>query len=307
MNVWRRTGEPYWIILPALLQASFSRQEKENPGADSFLGDVLWGQYCIFLATRILDDIVDRDLSRSTFQAISRKFESEASRVFRRCLGGHSEFRRYYLQCVVSAKDAHKRVGRLDGPMVRVSKRTLEAEYKTVSGIFKIGSAAVCARFGKFHDLKGIEVALEQLAVIGQISDDLMDLEEDLAGGRLNYVARYFLRSRSVRSVSSSQIWQQILSSLHFTDAASRLCLELNHHLFLASEAFSRSGVIGCRPLIDRYAKVLYGLDTVLQERRSSYFLTLINQTPGSPQNPGNLFRSVRGRSWTASGRATGE
>ena len=280
MRFWQGAGEPYWIELPGILVKAFARERDGIRGKNAFLRDVRWAQYCLYLAARIHDDIFDRGLPRSAFQPISRKCEEEASKVFRRCIGNNAKFSQFYRECVKSAKDAYKNVRHLRDPTVRTPRQILKGEYKRVSGVFKVGSAAVRARYERFLDFRRIEPGIEHLAVVGQIVDDVVDLEEDLAAGQLNYVARLFLGTRKTSETDMGLLEQRIRSHFYFTDKVKRLSLELNRHLSLAAAAFEEARLDECQPIIDRYMKVLRTLETALQGRRSSYFLSLLCRDP---------------------------
>lgn len=280
LPLWQGAGEPYWIELPGVLVKAFACEEHRIRGKDAFLRDIRWAQYCLYLAARVHDDIFDRRLPRSAFQPISRKCEEEASRVFHRCMGNSAEFLQFYRECVRSAKDAYKNVRHLRDPTVRTHRRIMEGEYKRVSGVFKVGSAAVCARYERFPDFRRVERGLEHLAVICQIVDDVVDLEEDLAAGQLNYVARFFLGNKLTCEADMSLLEDKIHSNFYFTDKAERLSLELNRHLSLAADAFEEACLDECLPIINRYTKALRSLEATLQSRRSSYFLSFPYMNP---------------------------
>lgn len=181
---------PYWAVLPWLLW----RQHAGDQDDRGFLCDAVWGQQCLFLLIRIQDDLFDGQASDLSLVFASDQFAIEAERVFSGHFARSSSFWDVFRTALTNTTRTILEVDRLqrcfEGPPDR-----LLAGYAAVASIFKVGTAAVCIRFGKQRDLRALGRFADEMAMAGQILDDLEDVADDWRRQRFNYVARVLLRS----------------------------------------------------------------------------------------------------------------
>jgi hypothetical protein len=178
----RREADPIWLRLPVWLTARAAR----SPGG-SFLSDVCWGQYCLFLFVRIHDDVFDGHHADPALIYVADLLLVESEQAFARhfSTGPFWPLYRRSLATTLAAileRDAFERRPRGLG----ADDRWVHAR---VSSLFKVGAAAVCFRTRRPGDLRSVARYLDHLAIAGQMLDDLRDLQTDLDRGRVNSVA----------------------------------------------------------------------------------------------------------------------
>lgn len=196
-----RAGEPtkdasrsaradrYWTLLPGWLlrHPRFAARAHADRG---FLRDVLWGQYCLFLFIRIHDDLLDGQAHSPAllFVADSLLVESERSLAKHLQRAPFWELFRDLLDTTLRA------VLDVDALQRRPGGMRLETlgKYGDVSAIFRVGSAAVCAKCRRMDDFQHVSAFAHHLAVANQIVDDVRDVQEDLDRGRFNFAATHF-------------------------------------------------------------------------------------------------------------------
>ena len=183
-----RSSGPLWLQLPAWLAAAH-----DAALGRTFVSDVQWGQYCLFLHVRIHDDLFDAHVTDPALIYVGDLLLVEAERAFAKHLG-HGPFWPFYRDALATTL-----TGILDADTLQRRPRGLgrgdASVYARVSSIFKVGAAAVCFQAGRRRDLTRVCRFLDHLAIASQVLDDLMDLRADRADGRRNYVASALARS----------------------------------------------------------------------------------------------------------------
>jgi hypothetical protein len=185
----QRDADPIWLSLPGWLTARAARR----PG-ESFLSDVRWGQYCLFLFVRIHDDVFDGHHADPALIYVADLLLVESERAFARHFtsGPFWPFYRRSLATTLAAileRDGFERRPRGLG----ADDRWVHAR---VSSLFKVGAAAVCFKTRRLHDLRSTGRYLDHLAIAGQMLDDMKDLQADLDRGRVNTVAGALARQQ---------------------------------------------------------------------------------------------------------------
>lgn len=229
----RAAGWPGWLALPVWLHAYCA--PGRTAAARAWLGDVQWAQYCLFLFIRIHDDFVDRQGVRApelVFAADRLLFEAET------CLAGRlreGAFWRLYRRLVTSSLEAIASADALQQRR-RFSTKALLEEYARVSSVLKVGAAAVCVACGQQARLPLVERLADELAVANQIIDDLMDVDEDLARGRVNYAAAV-LAGRGRRPGNPRHLRTLIERRALRTDGLFLIVREARRHIARADRA----------------------------------------------------------------------
>jgi hypothetical protein len=179
---------PPWIAIPVALDDAYGRGRRARL-APSFLADVVWGQYCLFLCIRLQDDVFDHHTPDHTLLYAGDQFLIEAERAFARHFPRPSSFWEIYrtavettTRSIVMVDEMQKRAG---GAPARLAR-----EYARVAAIFKVGASAIGIARGRTRDLAALRRFFDAMAVGDQILDDLADVDDDLRRGRFNYVAQ---------------------------------------------------------------------------------------------------------------------
>ena len=193
-------GDRYWTLLPRVIWDAWAPgRVKRRSG---FLNDVLWGQYCAFLFVRIHDDLLDGQARDAHLIFLADDLLLESQRAFAAHLNS-AQFRglferhlRATLRAIVEVDSLQARPGGMT--------RTRLGLHARVSSIFNLGSAAACLACRRPGMIRRFENACANLAVAGQLLDDLTDVEEDLARGRYNFVANVLGGGRRLDSTTTS-------------------------------------------------------------------------------------------------------
>lgn len=204
-------SQPYWKLLPVWLAQGYSRRRIPR----AVLNDILWGQYCLFKAIRIQDDLFDGHADSPSLIYVSDQFLIEAERVFAKHFEKSSPFWRDYrsalritTQAIVEVDALQKKPG--------VSPHRLLNLFPQVNSIFSIGPLAVSAAVrGQAKYKQRILRLTRSFAIIGQVVDDFKDLKQDLDRKRYNYVAACLLSKKRRwhgRKGISAHISQRLLN-----------------------------------------------------------------------------------------------
>ncbi len=198
---------PHYVQFSIWLLRCFKRKLS---GSDRrFLADVLWGQFCLYLAFRMQDDLLDHETGADWLILISDLLQLEAVRTFSMHFSSDSRFWSLYFESLESTIQGVVRVDTLQRSRVgRVA--TLLKGYARVCAFFTIGAAAVCVRFSRMKEFQHAVIFWNEMAIAGQLLDDVGDLDEDWRRGRFNSSVRIMLRkelsARSGNGVALSDV-----------------------------------------------------------------------------------------------------
>jgi hypothetical protein len=157
---------------------------------------VLWGQYCVFLSVRIHDDLLDGQLPKSNLIFVADDLLLESQRAFAaqvNTVSFRALFERHLrttLRAIIAVDALQTRPGGMTRATLRLHSR--------VSAIFNLATAAACLACRRPAMIRRFESVYANLAVAGQLLDDLSDVEEDLARRRHNFVANVLGGRRSL-------------------------------------------------------------------------------------------------------------
>ncbi|HTK82139.1 MAG TPA: hypothetical protein VL633_07605 [Bacteroidota bacterium] len=216
---WSTSGpgqQPYWFLLPQWLCDTYGGRVKPHGNPESFLRDVLWAQYCLFLHVRIIDDLFDKQASALSLRMVADDVLIEAERTLLQWMPRNNRsFWSFYRKSLRTTKSAILRVDNLQRS-ARTSPQTILDLYPRVNSMLKIGSVAVCLRLNRPRMLARIERFMDELAAGSQVLDDLTDLAEDFERSRYNYVALRLIgeNGRNHRGrIQLSELSQQMIYS----------------------------------------------------------------------------------------------
>jgi hypothetical protein len=169
-------------------------QQRDGAGEVSpeFLDIVLWGQTSLFYAVRLQDDLLDGEFSRSTLALAPLLFLTEADRAFSSIIDSNAGFWEHYRLALETTVAGIVRVAAMQRDLAARADELLQV-YGCVDAVFSVGASAVCERMGTADTIPRIKEFVSELGKVLLTLDDVEDIEEDLADGRLNYPARILL------------------------------------------------------------------------------------------------------------------
>lgn len=189
--------QPYWIALPVALAAGIHVRSHASRSTQAFLHDILWAQYCMYLAVRMKDDLLDGQVKDRRLSAASQKFAHIAELTLACYFRRKDGFWKYYHRFVRTTSRGISCARMLQREKT-FRRSWMVRWYADSSSILKIGIAAVCFATGRQRLLRRLEGAVDRLAIGSQILDDVRDILEDLQQGRLNYAARSMLKGAHI-------------------------------------------------------------------------------------------------------------
>lgn len=276
--------QPYWLLFPAWLVRKYA-EKRPNCVGEKLLNDILWGQYCVFLAVRIKDDLFDGQTSASSLLGAADHFSAEACSVFSRHIGNRNRFWDMFSGHLKETSLAIIEVDAMQRRR-RVSLTQLREGHARVSSIFKIGSAAVCCLAEHPEHMKHVSDAFDHLAVAGQILDDFQDIDEDYRQGRLNYAARFILGASRQTSLRREDALHAIAERLLYSDSAARLFAEVIGHVHVTSRKLAPLRLPETDDYICQYAESLERTADAIGRERARYIFGM-NSAGDAKSKPG--------------------
>jgi len=260
-----------WLLLPRwIAEALLPGTAGENRRRE-LLDDVLWAQYCLYLAVRVEDDLFDGQAEDRSLTAAPPLLRSEAQRVLGRHLSRDSPFweilHRYQDQtthAILEVDELQRRPGALGAD-------ALEA-YARVSRILGAGSAAICAAADRLDLLPVIEAFSDSVAIVDQILDDLADMEEDLENGRWNFAVNAIVSPLESDTAEGQALAARIDRNIVYDDAIGKLLAHCHEHLERARIAAAKLPVPGTSDHLDRVAERIDAAKQDAHERRVALF-----------------------------------
>jgi hypothetical protein len=263
----------YWLLLPSWLFHRYNSAKRRPEVRTDFLSDVLWGQYCIYLLVRMQDDLLDGQAHSLSLQFAADQFFIESEQTFSQHFRKESSFWRIFREYFRLTTRAVMEVDRLERQPGKMTRSRLSAHAKVCS-IFKLGAAAVCMKCRRKKHLPAICRFSDELAISGQILDDLEDLEDDLLRGRFSYVANVVLEVDRKRSRLRGDPMRRIVEGIFINDGMANVLKEVKRHLSRAREAIEPVGISPAERYVDDIAASLSDFEDRLHKTRVRLLLT---------------------------------
>lgn len=209
----------YWLRMARWSADSF-RLSATSEGR-LVLADLQWIQYCVYAVFRVQDDLLDGETADPRLAVQANHLLLEAARCAARHFTGESPFWEVFHQAIDATSSAIVELDRLQRSPDRSPCRELDL-YRDQAACLAVAVAGVAIAAGREGDWRHrISPALDRLAVAAQIVDDLRDVSEDLADGRINHVA--WRMSRPVFAATPEAAEAVIASNLATTDRLSEV------------------------------------------------------------------------------------
>jgi hypothetical protein len=253
--------DPYWLLVPQWIVARSPGRRRTD---QRFLLDVLCGQFCAFLALKIHDDLFDGHIRDRSLVFTSDYLLLSAREAFTPYFSAHSPFWPFF-----------------DSALKRTLHAIIETDHSQLHGYgtpssvaalaregyaaCNIAAYAVCLRLNRVNLFQKLARCTDELAFVGQLLDDLEDMQEDFQRGRVNYAA-WFLLGRSVNR--RRNIMQQVARGIIVNGSAARFFTMLQKHLQRAGEMADSIGIPELEDYVGRYRKALEASETSLHRER---------------------------------------
>jgi hypothetical protein len=265
-HAWRarRVGaqtEPHWLLLPQWLMQQHRRKER----ADSrFLKDILRGQFCAFLGIKLQDELFDQQVSDRSLIYVADYLLLSAREAFGPHFSATSALWPFFNS---SLKDTINAIIHWDQAQLHGFGPVSSVKAMTSAGyaVCNLATFAVCLRLKKLRLFQALLSCTDEIAFVGQLLDDLEDIEPDFARGRLNYAAR-FLLNRPLKS--STDLKQRLASSIVVDGKLGEFLRMLGRHLDRAANVAASVKLPGLLEYITRHRKVLESLDSQQHKTR---------------------------------------
>jgi len=221
---------PVWLLAPAWYDGRSRR----------VLDDTLFAQYCLFLTIRIHDDLLDSQANESWLILAADDLIIEAQGLFARHIEGRpfwSLFRNAMRRTLTGIAEVDRLQCQPRG--MPASARQL---YGDVASVLSIGVGATLARTNRLGEFSMFERFAADLAIAGQLLDDLADVEEDAKRGRLNAAATLLIGSdRMARRCRQEAVRRKTLARRILLDGRAMAVLDLARaHALRASRTAAR-------------------------------------------------------------------
>lgn len=236
------TALPLWLIAPrwyARRRATIGRR---------FLPDVLFGQYCLFLAIRVHDDLLDDQAGTRWLIPAGDDLLIEAEHQFARHVDSR-DFWSLYRRLVRETLHGIAEVDRLQRSPAGMRIAALPL-YAKVASIFNVGVAATCSVSNQARAYRQFARYAHHLAICGQLQDDLEDVDEDARRGRMNAAVTMLLKGRRLEAGSAA--WRRALAAAALLEGRAAMICELAREH--ADRAVRIARLMGIDPAI-RYAE----------------------------------------------------
>ena len=216
---------PSWLQLPVWLHEGWRRPSGFKK-LNSRVLDLLWAQYALFVYIRLQDDLLDRHMSDLQIQFVADRFLVESLESMDRARVADATSRAFYRRCLQTTVDGILEVRMLEGSPGQFEEHHL-ALHARVSSIFKVAAAAVCTVHRRSTELAWLIPLQDELAVFGQICDDLQDLEDDLRGGRYTFAANALIGARTGEAMTHTEAMHRAAEGVLSSDRTDRIVLAL--------------------------------------------------------------------------------
>lgn len=200
---------PYWVSLPCWLHYKWKADNSLN--AYYSLEDLLWAQFCVYLSIKIGDDELDGQTNITSSGSLSKLLLTEAECTLSNYFASNANFWKYFYDYLNKTNSAINRINELQHNWSCETDQ-LNKEYYFLSSVLKIGTLAIFTINNKQNEFEHADNYLDEMSTGGQILDDLLDYEEDLLSGKLNYAARILLYDFQL-NLSKEELIEKIIES----------------------------------------------------------------------------------------------
>ncbi|MGB2959169.1 MAG: class 1 isoprenoid biosynthesis enzyme [Bacteroidota bacterium] len=184
------SAPPFWLTLPETIY-EMGRLGRPALRSDA-MAHLLRGQLCLYFAIRILDDLLDGHAPPGRLSLLPSLFLLDAERCFELVHGLSTAFTSTYREALRNTLDGIVRVEELHRDPEAGVESLLEA-YARVDSVLSVGMTAALELTGRRSEIPKMQIFSQEMGKASQILDDIYDMEEDLASGKVNVPLRIAL------------------------------------------------------------------------------------------------------------------
>ena len=253
-----QSGRPYWLSIPLLAQTAWTkgRAGRKHTAVD----EALWGQFCLFMAFRMQDDVYDEQAASPALVFAANHFLMEAQRAYQSVFPSDDPVWDTYRNAIAGTSAALLTATALQRS-ARFRPRALCDAYERIDGVLRIGIHATCAIHGRRGTAVLLDGVARHLAVALHIDDDITDIAEDAALGRWNYAARVALgdtgRGSDTGGSGRFELLARVGHALLTTDAHDRILRTALRRVAAAHRMALAGSVPGLAQLVHGYGQQL--------------------------------------------------
>lgn len=266
----------FWLLLPIWFGKQHCECDKPYISKDT-LAEVLLAQFFIYLFVRIHDDLADRKSHGPILPAVAQQFLIEGDRILARYLGRDEGFWSFYRDAL--QKTSWNAIWLADWQKLPSTDwRKIKKGYEDEGAILNVASAAVCHLQQRVEDMKIVRQFGAAMTVAGQVLDDLRDLGEDLAQGKINLAANLMLRAAERAGVpvelTADSLVESAVRSGGFADILDLVARQLAR----AKAAARRLELPEAVALVERYQKWPKAMKEEIHHRRADALFASIKR-----------------------------
>ncbi len=184
------SSPPFWLTLPETIYEG-GRLGRPVLRSDA-TAQLIRGQLCLYFGIRILDDLLDGHALRGLLSLLPNIFLLEGERCFEMVPGLSTTFISTYRDAVRTTLAGIVRVDGLHRDPEADVESLLEA-HAQVDAVLSVGTTAALELTGRQGEILRMQVFFQEMGKASQILDDICDMEEDLAAGKINVPLRIAL------------------------------------------------------------------------------------------------------------------
>jgi hypothetical protein len=269
-------GERFWSLLPRWL---FDDPRFAPTGRDRrrLLNDILWAQYCLFLFVRIHDDLFDGQARSPSLLFVADQLLVESETTFAKHFPD-AAFWRLFRQSLNTTLQGILKVDALQQHPSSMNGRALRL-YADVSAIFKVGAAAVCVGSGRMGEFRLLSRFSDEIAIVEQILDDLLDVEEDLARARYNFAANELLAGAPA---DADRRAERLARTVLLGDGVGVLLKRVRKHLDRADAAIAPLRLAPAAAYVDTFRRGVDGFGQHVHQARVAHVFQGLKEMQGA-------------------------
>jgi hypothetical protein len=241
----------------------------------SLLSDAIFAQACLGLLVRIHDDRADGAADDPILPVVAHQLHIEAERALARHLSGDAAFWEYFRGALEETAWNAVRVAEWQRNP-RTDPKKLQRGYAAQAAILSVGSAAVCHAAGRTDLLPEVRRFGAAMTVAGQVLDDVRDLGEDLAQGKVNLAANLLLRAAERAGVPAELTVETLAESAVRSGGFQDILNLVARQLIRAKAAVRRLELPEAVALVERYQAWPAAMRERIHRRRVDAFFSLL-------------------------------
>jgi hypothetical protein len=243
---------PFWLLMPGWLLDRSSQDLPKNIPKLTLLEDILYAQLCLVLFVRIHDDLADDPSQRSFLAVAAFQLLIDSEMVFCKYLGQANTFSSLFHEALRTTSFCAIQLEFLErDPDIKPDR--IMRLYAKEAAVLLLGSRVIGFLAGSPDDIREIQRFGGAMTVSGQLLDDLRDLEEDLAQGKINLAASILMRASNRAGLSVQLTRESLVEAGIFSGGFQDVLNVVARQLVRAKTAAHELKIQAAVPWVERY------------------------------------------------------